>query len=251
VTALYPLQEAIRQIGQTKVKLTDVVPPGADPLTYQLTPTQVAQVRAADLAVEVADGFQPSFEAAARGARRVWSLPAAATYAWLDPTAMATATGGLAEAMAEANPQAAAFYRQGERAFAVELRSTSIDYRSTLSTCPVNVIFTPDSAFAGMAQEYGLHDEVLGTDPSPEAIDSGVARVGSSNATTVFSEPWVADAAVFAMASRGRLKLRSLDNLLGPPAAGWPHSATYIALLEANLGALSSALGCPDQGTSS
>jgi zinc transport system substrate-binding protein len=248
VTALYPLQQAVRQIGQTKVTVTDVVPPGADPFTYQLTPTQVAQVRAADLAVEVGGGFQPSFEAAARATRRVWSLPA---YTWLEPTAMSTATSGLTEAMAEANPQAAAFYRQGDRAFSVELRSTGIDYQSTLSTCPVNVIFTADSAFSGMAQEYGLHDQVLGTDPSPGAVAAGVAKVGSSEATTVFSEPWATDTVVSAVANRAHLKVRSLDNLIGPPAGGWPRSATYITLLEANLGALSTALGCPDQGAGS
>jgi ABC-type Zn uptake system ZnuABC Zn-binding protein ZnuA len=153
--------------------------------------------------------------------------------------------------MAEANPKAAAFYRQGERAFAGELRSTGIDYQSTLSTCPVNVMFTADSAFSGMAQEYGLRDDVLGTDPSAAAVDSGVARVAASNVTTMFSEPWVTDTVVTAVARRTHLKVRSLDNLIGPPAGGWPRSATYISLLEANLGEMSAALGCPDRGSGS
>jgi zinc transport system substrate-binding protein len=252
VTALYPLQQAVAQIGQTKVTVIDVVPPGANPLTYQLTPNQVAEVRSADLAVEVGGGFQRSFEDAAEGARRVWALlPAASAYSWLDPTAMSDATGRLVEAMAAANPPAAAFYRQGERAFADELRSTGIDYQSTLSTCPVDVIFTADSAFGQMSRQYGLHNDILGTNPSPTVVASDVAEVRAADATTVFREPWVADTGVNEVASLAHRKVRTLDNLVGPPPGGWPRSATYITLLEANLGALSAALGCPDQGTGS
>jgi zinc transport system substrate-binding protein len=252
VTGVYPLQQAVGQIGQSKVEVTDVVPPGANPLTYQLTPTQVAQVRSADLVVDVGGGFQPSFEEAARGARRVWSMvPEGPKYVWLDPTAMADTVGGLAGAMAAANPSAGAYYRQGERAFADELRSTGIDYESTLSTCPVDVIFTADSAFGAMAQQYGLHSEVLGTDPAPATVASGVEQVTAANATTVFREPWVADAVVMAVASQAHRKVRTLDTLTGPPSGGWPRSATYVTLLEANLGALSTALGCPDQGSGS
>ena len=66
VTALYPLAQAIQQVGGSTVSVIDVVPAGANPRTYRLGPAQIAAVDHAALAVEVG-GFQPSF---ARGGRR-------------------------------------------------------------------------------------------------------------------------------------------------------------------------------------
>ena len=99
VTGLYPLTQAVEQIGQGKVAVTDVVPAGTDPTTYRLTAAQVAVVHRAAVVVEIGGGFQPSFEAAAlgAGAGAVVDLRAAlgATdpYVWLDPVVMGPAGG--------------------------------------------------------------------------------------------------------------------------------------------------------------
>jgi zinc transport system substrate-binding protein len=248
VTGLYPLAQAAIQIGQSKVSVTDIVPPGVDPMDYELTPAQTTEVAGADMAVEVGGGFQPSFERAAASAHRVVSVLAATgssdPYVWLDPSLMERAIGALATAMQQANPAAARLYQAGARGFTAELESTGIDYESTLSVCGTNVIFTPDRAFVDMAQQYGLQDKILDSAGS-------IAAVRDSSATTLFSEPWVSDDLVDQIASEAHKKVRNLDTLAGAPQGGWPRQANYINLLEADLGTLSSALGCPNEGTSS
>ena len=112
---------------------------------------------------------------------------------------------------------------------------------------------TADDAFAGMARRYGLTDEVVGTaagpgGAGPAAVAAAAGRVRAAGVTTVFSEPFVPDGTIQAVAAAAHAKVRVLDPLTGAPPAGWPHQADYLRLMEANLGALNGALGCPDPG---
>ncbi len=254
VTGLYPLAQAIEQIGGTTVTVTDVVPAGDDPTTYQLSPAQVGAVQRSALVVEVG-GLQPSLDAAAAGARTVLDLRAKLAtkdaYLWLDPTLMRQAVSVIEVALAGANPGAAASYRANAEGFGASVTSTGIDYQSTLATCPRQTIATANDAFAGLAQRYGLTDQVLGAGaaPSPELVAAGARRVTAAGLTTVFSEPFVSSATVAAVAAAAGAKVRALDPLTGPPPGGWPAKVDYIQLMESNLAALSSALGCPDTST--
>jgi zinc transport system substrate-binding protein len=254
-TGLYPMAQAIQQIGQSKVSVTDVVPAGSDPTSYRLGPTQALQVRHAGLVVEIGGGFQPSFEQAAVGASDVLGLQArlnaADPYVWLDPNMMQKAVGLIAGAMEAADPAAAGLFRQGARAYEASVQSTGIDYESTLSACPRMTIFTVDSAFAAMAGDYGLRDATVGSssDAAPAAVRAAASAVQAAGATTVFSEPWRPGGLIDAVATTAHVKVRLLDTLAGPPPGGWPRQADYINLMESDLGALSSALGCPNTAT--
>jgi zinc transport system substrate-binding protein len=254
VTGLYPLAQAIEQIGGRTVAVTDVVPAGSDPRTYQLNAAQVAVVHRAAVAVEV-DGFQPSFTAAAAGAHAVVDVAArlgsADPYVWLDPELMARAVSAIGAALAAANPPAAGAYRKNAQGFAAELKSTGIDYQSTLSTCPRRTIATADGAFADMARRYDLKDLIVGAagDPAPTEVATAAGQVEAAGVTTVFAEPFVPSATVQAVASAAHAAVKHLDPLSGPPAGGWPHHPDYVQLLEENLGALSAALGCPNTET--
>jgi zinc transport system substrate-binding protein len=254
VTGLYPLAQAIEQIGGRSVAVDDPVPSGSDPRTYHLTQAQIAEVHQAAVVVTVG-GFQPALAAAAAGASNLLDLDAKLgtddPYVWLDPDLMSHAVAAIAAALEVANPPAARAYRREARAYTDEVASTGIDYESTLSVCPRRVIITADGAFLGLARQYGLTDQVIGTVDHPNEAEVS-ARAGQLNAagiTTVFSEPFVPAGTVEALASAAHLRIRDLDPLTGPPPGGWPPRTDYIQLMEANLAALSSALGCPDTST--
>jgi zinc transport system substrate-binding protein len=164
----------------------------------------------------------------------------------MDPNLMRRATSIIASALQQADPGRASAYRDAARAFSDEVASTGIDYESTLSVCPRRYILTADGAFTGMARAYSLTDLVAGTSPHPSVptVASAAQAARSAGVTTAFSEPFVPDNTIRAVASSAHLKIRTLDPLTGPPAAGWPRGADYFRLMEANLGALNAALGC-------
>jgi zinc transport system substrate-binding protein len=253
VTGLYPLAQAAQQVGGPAVSVSDLVPAGADPRTYRLSPAQVAEVHQAGVVILAAPGFQPSLDAAASGAHRVLDLRAALStddsYPWLDPQLMVRVVSATATALEAADPAASNLYRAGARAFSAEVASTGIDYQSTLSVCPRRTIVTADGAFRGMARAYGLTNQVISPAARTEPdLGAAAAAARAAGAATAFREPFVAADAINAVAAAAHLKVRTLDPLTGPPPGGWPRQADYLRLMEANLGALNSALGCPDTG---
>ncbi|HVA74126.1 MAG TPA: metal ABC transporter substrate-binding protein [Acidimicrobiales bacterium] len=254
VTGLYPLAQAVEQIGQGRARADNVVPPGQNPLSYQPGTAESAALSNSRLVVLGPTGLQPAIDSAAGSSpERVVHVapPAGGTYYWLDPAAMRKAVPQIAAAMERADPRDAATFQAGARAFGDALGSTGIDYQSTISTCPRRDVFAPDVAFAQTARAYGLTFHVVAGVDQPQAsvVRSAAAAIQASGATTVFVEPWVPQTTVRAAAAAAGVEVRALDTLVGPPAGGWPRQATYINLLEANLGALSSGLGCPSQGS--
>ncbi|MGH9121471.1 MAG: metal ABC transporter solute-binding protein, Zn/Mn family, partial [Acidimicrobiales bacterium] len=124
VTGLYPLAEAASQIGLGAVNVVDVVPPGANPLTYTLTPAQVNQVSQAAVALQADPSLQPSFSAAAAHGHAVTISPVAGdAEVWLNPFQWESAVGVIARALIAANPAAAGDYRNGEADFTDQLES--------------------------------------------------------------------------------------------------------------------------------
>ena len=91
----------------------------------------------------------------------------------------------------------------------------------------------------------------MGTAPIPEAaaLAAAVERVSTAGLTTVFSEPFADNGTINALAIAAHLKVRVLDPLTGSPPEGWASQANYLTLMEANLGTLNNALGCPNTDT--
>jgi ABC-type Zn uptake system ZnuABC Zn-binding protein ZnuA len=244
VTGLYPLAEAVSQIGQSKVTVVDIVPAASNPRTYQPTAADKSLMNNAGLVLEVGGGLQPPFEAAATASSHVLALggaPPSGPYPWVDPAGMDAYVNRIESAMAAADPEASSLFKAGAQAFEAEVDSTGIDYQNTLAVCPRTTIFTADDAFSAMAAAYGLHDVVVGTSPlSQSAVSALSAQVHTSGAGDVFEEPWAGAAAVRAVAAVTDVGVRTLDTLVGASAGG----TTYIQLLEANLSQLNDALAC-------
>lgn len=246
-TGLYPLAQVAELIGQDKAVVTDVVPPGANPLTYRLNPAETDQVRSAGLVLEIGGGFQPSFEAAASRAPTVSRLRPARTaspYVWLDPHTFGGFVTTMAAAMEAADPAAAALYRANAASLKAQISSLDISYSATLSTCPDTTLITPDNAFATMAASYGLTDIIVGAPSVASQIQAATQALQAGKATSVITEPWVDNSGVTGVAAEASARVHSLDTLAGPPPGGWPPGANFFGLMEQNLSTLASILGC-------
>jgi len=249
VTGLYPLAATVREIGQSKVQVVDLVPDGTDPTSYAPTSADTSEMRSASLVVEVGGGFQPQLEkAAASSSDHVVALGGATPggpYPWVDPPAMDGYIKVIEAAMAAADPQASSLFAAAAAAFKAQIDAAGSDYESTLSLCAHLTMFTTDRAFGSVASSYGLHGVALGEESPPSgALDELAGQVRSSGVSAVFAEPWVADNAAEAVAQSAGVKVRTLDTLMGSPPAGWPAGATYPDLLEINLGTIDKSLAC-------
>ncbi len=247
-TGAYPVAEAVSLIGGSKVSVDDVVPSGEDPLTYQPGPSQREAIDRAGLVIAVGGNFLPATDTyptvKGKSLTMLTALPTTDPYFWLDPALMNKAVTVIVKAMDAADPQAAPLFNENSVSLNAEISSLDSDFTRILSACPGKLLVGPDTAFSSMATEYGLRSQVVAPDPDRSQIDALVSAVHDSGPAAIYSEPWVTDAGVSAVATVAHVSLHSLDTLVGPPAGGWPSGATYFALMEQDLGTLSSALGC-------
>jgi len=248
VTAAYPIAETVSLIGGSKVSVNDVVPPGDDPLTYKPGASQRSAIDNAGLLIAVGGGFLPATDtspvAQGRSLTMLAALDTSDPYFWLDPALMNKAVTAIAKSMEAADPQAAPLFKENSVSLGAEVSSLDSDFTRILSACPGKLLIGPDQAFSSMATEYGLQFKVVSPDPDRSQIDALAAAAHESAPAAIYSEPWVTNAGVSAVATVAHVTLHSLDTLVDPPPGGWPSGATYFALMEQDLGTLSSALGC-------
>ncbi len=253
VTGVWALAQIAAAVGGGALHVVDVVPPGTDPMA-PLDAAEAAQVRAADVVVEVGGGYQPSLAAAASGDAHVVTVASSAQAAddgpWLDPADLDAVASRLAAVLATVAPAGSSTWSNGARDQAAEDSSLSADLHDSLSDCPRTTIVTPDRTFVDLADADGVTDRVVGAPAAPTGTQVAAATrvVEAARVTTVFSEPWVPAALVTAAARAAGAKVKSLDPLVGQPAGGYPRGATYSDELEEDLGALTAALSCPQMG---
>src|SRR5438093_7417118 len=69
VAAFYPIAFAAERVGDTKVQVTNLTPPGSEPHDLELAPQTVARSVSADLVLYLSHGFQPAVSAAVKQAK--------------------------------------------------------------------------------------------------------------------------------------------------------------------------------------
>jgi zinc transport system substrate-binding protein len=251
VTSLYPLAQAVSEVGAAQVHVVDLATANVDPRTMTLSPEQVTEVHRAALVVDIGGGFQPSVEAVARGAKRVLALlPALGgtdPYVWLDPSLMQRASTLVQDALTSAEPAAKAVFADGQEDLVAELSSLAIDFQNSLSDCPESTFVTSDGAFTRMATQYGVVDRAIGTssDPDTAQVTTAAAAITSSHSVTAFEEPYVSNTFLSVAAQAAGVKVRTLNTIETPPASGSRAEVAYSNLMEDDLSAITSALQCP------
>jgi zinc transport system substrate-binding protein len=256
VAAFYPIAYAARSIATPGTRVGDLTPAGAEPHDIELTPTDVVRIGKAQLVLYVGAGFQPAVEkaVATTGAHAVdllagqrLSSGAGAEgkhgldpHVWLDPVRYAQIARRIGAALGR--PEAA-------RRFGLRLRALDGAYRQGLAHCARRTIVTSHAAFGYLARRYGLTQLALEglapeTEPSPRALADLVHAVERSHATTVFFETLVSPRLAETVARNAHVEAAVLDPLEGLTPAASGRGATYFTVMQANLRALRSALGC-------
>jgi zinc transport system substrate-binding protein len=249
VAAFYPLAFAASEIGGASVDVKNLTPPGAEPHDLEVSPQDVAEIRAADLVLLLGHGFQPQLEDAAGNADNVVQVldtPGLDVHSngdphvWLDPVRYSQIVDRIGQAL-------------GKQAAADELkqRLTDLDneFRVGLSHCERHEIVTSHEAFAYLAERYGL-EQVAITGLSPEAepepgkLQVVVDLIRSHGVTTVYFETLVSPRIAETVARETGAKTAVLNPIEGLTDEEAAKGEDYFTLMRENLAALRAGLGC-------
>jgi zinc transport system substrate-binding protein len=247
--SFYPLAFAAAELGGDSVDVVNLTPPGTEPHDLEPTPSDVRELKSADLVLLLGHGFQPQLEEAAGSGDEVVELldtPGLNRFAnddphvWLDPARYEL----IARRIGEELGTSAAL-----DSFVARLKALDREYRRGLADCARDDIVTSHDAFGYLAQRYGLHQiPITGlspeAEPSPKDLSRVVDLVRQTKATTVFSETLVSPKIAKAVASETGARTAVLNPIEGLEPSEAERGEDYFSLMRSNLAALRAALGC-------
>lgn len=253
VAGFYPLAEAARRVGGDRVEVTDLTPGGAEPHDLELSSRDVDRIEDADVVVYLGGGFQPAVEKAAErasGAAIDLLDGEDDPHVWLDPVRMQAIVERVADALAAADPEGAEAFASGKAAYLAELRTLDDAFESGLAGCARRVIVTSHDAFGHLAARYDLRQEAIAgvdpeTEPDPRRLAELVDEVRARGVTTIFSEALVSPEVAETLAREAGVRTAVLDPIEGLSDERRAAGADYVSVMNENLVALRTALGCP------
>lgn len=222
VTSIGILADFVKQVGKDRVEVVSLLPSGADPHTFQLSPRDAKTISNADLIVLNGLGLEAGLMKVIDSARRrdatmlVMSeglTPIEATenddhadaqeahedgnpHFWLDVRYAMVYVERIRDGLAEADPQNADAYRSNAEAYLKELEALDREIEQTIASIPPQrrkLVAFHDS-FAYLARRYGL--EVVayvikspGREPSAAEVAELAESIRREGVPVVFREP--------------------------------------------------------------
>ena len=164
LTSFLPVYCFTVNVAGDLAQVENLLPPGASPHDFQLSPPDVRKFSQADLLIVNGLGVEPWLDKLRRqGAKgkRVITVSAGLSkdtnpHIWLDPILAAQAVTNILGALQAADPQNADAYAANAQAFLQKLNALDRDFRDGLVSVKGTAIITYHDAFPHLAQRYGL-----------------------------------------------------------------------------------------------
>lgn len=265
VVTIAPVAGLVRELVGDNAEVTTLLPAGASPHGFELTPDNVRTLARADLIVAVGAGMEPWLE------RRMRSAPQLATKAvafadlvgvvaepctahhhghdheghahagpdphlWLDPMLASEFVTRLAPQLPLGLAEPA---ESAARDVAARIAELDAAYTTRLEPFKGHAIVTHHAAFGRPAERYGLVvAEVLRpvhtAEPSPGELARATSALKDRGARAMFIEPQFNSAAAERIAAASGVRLGKLDPL---------GTGDWFAMMESNLDELVRVLG--------
>lgn len=258
--SIAPLADFARQVGGDLVDVELLVPPGANPHTYQVEPAQMETLSKAS--VLILNGVELEFWAknavdAAGNARLIVVESADGLkilghgdeahgetgnpHVWLDPMNAIYQVKKIRNALVKADPKHAAQYHANADAYTDRLNKLDADIGSQVAKWRSKSFVSFHPTWVYFAGRYGLTEaatieESPGKEPSPKVIRHAVDVARELNAKAVFTEPQMSPKAAQVVAEEAGAKVLLLD------AFGKPPDYSYIETMQSNVKTMSEAL---------
>lgn len=253
VVSLPLFADFVRQAGGDAVEVTALIPPGADPETFEPTPNDIRRLSQADAVFINGRGLEASLERAIESnvpagtpvARLGEGLAGENPHFWLSVDNTVLYVEQVVDTLAAVDPAGAESYLENGRTYSDELALLGEELKQAVSSIPAErrKLVTTHDAFPYFADYLGL--ELIGfvarseaQEPSPRDIQTLLTDIRSAKAPAVFSEPGFRDAVLKQVAAEADVPVcllysDALDDRV----------KTYVEMMRFNAGELVRCLG--------
>ena len=206
VASLDLFADFARQVGGDRLNVSNLIPAGADPHTYEPVPSRVAKLTKADLVIvnglrleaALEDVIEENTPSSAILVELAEGLPVINKnpHLWLDVQNAIAYVERIRDALVEIDPAGAETYRANADSYLAELRTLDVEVATAIDSIPSDrrKLVTFHDAFSYLAQRYGL--QVVGVvvaspgkEPSAKDVANLVDAITAEDVPAVFKEP--------------------------------------------------------------
>lgn len=254
-----PLADFTQQVGGDHVQVITLVPPGASPHTYELTPNQVEQVAKARLLV--LNGVELEYWAGklvqsagnpnlivvdtSKGIEileREDNGTGGNPHIWLDPRNAIIQVEHIRAALLRADPAHTDDYRANAKRYIAELWDLDQEISNEVAAWSSREFIAFHPAWTYFARRYGLEQAAVierspGREPSPAEIAQIIETARRIGAKAIFAEPQFSPKTAQAIAEESQAQVLFLD-----PLGASLDDPGYLNLMRYNLAQMARAL---------
>jgi len=207
VVTIPPQAEFVERVGGERVRVTIMVPPGANPHTYEPTPSQMVEVSKAKIYVMVGSGVE--FELAwmdkiveqnramlvvncSEGIEFLEMGGRKDPHVWLSPLNAKIMVDNIRRALKRIDPQNGVYYDENAEAYFQELDELNMEIRNALENVTNRRFMVYHPAWGYFAKTYNLTQipiEREGKEPTPAGLAALIDQAKKYNIKVIFVSP--------------------------------------------------------------
>lgn len=205
VTTIAPLADFVAAVGGDRVEVTDLVPPGAEPHTYEPTPSQMKDVATADLYVMNGAGLEFWMDKvlgvnkdmvvidSSEGAVILQeSADEIDPHVWISLRNAAVQVNNICSGLIQVDPDNSDYYTKNKDEYLEKLKALDGELNQTFAAKEDKTFIVYHPAWTYFARDYGLDQVPIlenEKEPGPKYLASIIDLAKRNNITVVFVEP--------------------------------------------------------------
>ncbi len=246
-----PIYSLTANVAGDAAHVEQLLPPGAEPHHFALSPRDLRKIAKADVIVENGLRMEDWLTNALKGSRavRVTASRGIRTddgnpHVWLDPVLAIKQVENIRDGLAKVDPANKEIYKRNAAAYIGRLKKLNSEIASVTSTFPDKRLMTGHAAFHYFAKRYGFEvvgvfGDAHGHEPSPRELRRLRKTIKDENVRVLFVDSAHSPRVMKTIAKEMNLALVELD----PMEMSRPSADVYEKVMRANLKQLRGALG--------
>lgn len=239
-TTIIPLGEFVNAVGGDRVNVTVLVPPGAEPHTFEPSPSQIRDIANADVYVENGAGLESwmsnilnvnshmivvdsskGVDLIAGEAESSVQARSFDPHVWLSPHDAAIQVQNICDGLIAVDPAGKDYYINNKENYIAKLKELDAYLNSSFAATKKKKFVVLHPAWTYFARDYGLEQIAIDAEekePGPRLLAEIVETCRENNITTVFVEPQFNPKIAEVIAHEIQGKVVSIDALAPTPS---------------------------------
>jgi zinc transport system substrate-binding protein len=224
-----PLGEFVKNVGGDKVAITVIVPSGAEPHTFEPTPSQMIEVAKADLYIMNGAGLEFWMDkllevnknmAVVDSSKGVAFLRESGgeidPHVWISLDNAGLQVRNICSGLVQVDPNNKDYYIKNRDNYLQKLQSLDAELNQKFAATKRKIFIVHHPAWTYFARDYGLEEVSLmenEKEPGPKYLGEVVDKAKKNNIKTIFVEPEYNPKAAEVIAREMNANIISLDPL--------------------------------------